>query len=143
MSTPLVEPEAPSARLRVKAEHVLYLAVGGWNTVFATAVFAVLERVVGLHYMAALVATQVIGTLNAFLTYRYIVFRVRGHFFADLGRFSLVYVGAFAFNLVALPVLVEGAGLDPLLVQVLIVGVTVVSSYIGHKRFSFRRQAGA
>lgn len=116
--------------------------MGGWNTAFAYAVFAGLhlafER---MHYMVVLLLTHAIGTVNAFLTYRYIVFRVRGRFLRDLGRFVLVYLGAFAFNLVALPLFVEGLGLEPLLVQGAIVTVTVVSSYLGHKYFSFRRDS--
>ena len=128
--------------LTLGAQHVRYLMVGGWNTAFAYAVFAGLHLgFPDLNYMVVLLLTHAIGTLNAFLTYRWIVFRVRGRFFTDLGRFVLVYAGAFAFNLVALPVLVEGAGLNVLFVQGLIVTVTIVSSYLGHKHFSFRRPA--
>lgn len=139
---PLVDPESAVAgrRLRPTSDQLRYLLVGGWNTGFAYVVFTGL--VLGfpnVHYMVVLLATHVIGTVNAFLTYRYLVFRVRGTFFADLGRFVLVYLGAFAFNLVALPLLVEGADLHVILVQGFVVVVTVVSSYLGHKHFSFRR----
>jgi putative flippase GtrA len=141
---PLTDPQPVAFRppLRLRSEHVRYLAVGGWNTAFAYAVFAGLHLAfLSLNYMVVLLVTHAIGTMNAFLTYRYLVFRVSGTFFTDLARFALVYVGAITFNLVALPVLVEGAGLDVLLVQGLIVSVTVVSSYLGHKHFSFRRPA--
>lgn len=141
---PLTAPEPLAARrqLRLRSEHFRYLAVGGWNTAFAYAVFASLHLAFpSLNYMVVLLLTHVVGTTNAFLTYRYIVFRVRGRFFIDLGRFVLVYLGAFAFNLVALPLLVEGLGLNVLFVQGAIIVVTVASSYLGHKYFSFRRPA--
>lgn len=139
---PLVDPEpvVTGRRLRPTADQLRYLLVGGWNTGFAYVVFTGLVLAFpDLHYMVVLLLTHAIGTVNAFLTYRYLVFRVRGNFLVDLGRFVLVYIGAFAFNLVALPLLVEGAGLHVIFVQGLIVAVTVVSSYLGHKHFSFRR----
>lgn len=146
MSIPPLAPEAEERRFagRITAHHIRYLVVGGWNTAFAYAVFAGLHLAFpDLHYMAVLLVTHVVGTMNAFVGYRYLVFKVRGRFLGDLGRFVLVYLGAFAFNVVALPVLVEGLGWNVLFVQGLIIAVTIVSSYLGHKHFSFRRTEAA
>lgn len=141
MTTPTDLNDARPGRLSATSnERLRYLVVGCWNTAFAYALFVALHRgVPSLHYMVVLVMTQVIGTLNAFITHRYFVFRVRGQLIVDLARFSLVYVGVFAFNLAALPLLVEGAGVDPVVVQGGILVMAVASSYLGHKHFSFRR----
>ncbi len=118
-----------------------FLCVGGFNTIFGPAVF------VGLHfsiehdigYLGVLTVSWVIAVFEAFLAYRYIVFRVRGNFLLDLARFSLVYVGLYLLNLGLLPLLVEGAGMPVLLAAAATLPVTTVASYLFHNRFSFRR----
>jgi putative flippase GtrA len=120
---------------------IRYILVGIWNTVFGYAVFAVLQLTLGddLNYLLILAAAQVVGTLNAFVGYRLLVFKVHGHVLRDLARFSTVYVGAFVVNLAALPLLVEVIGLPVLVAQALVVGGTVVASFFVHRGFSFRR----
>jgi putative flippase GtrA len=91
-------------------------------------------------YLVALVCAYVIATLVAFVLYRFVVFRVRGHVLADLWRFLTVYISQLAVNFVLLFVLVSIVHMRPvLLAQVLIMLVTTVISWTGHKHFSFRR----
>ena len=71
--------------------------------------------------------------------YRRFVFPVKGNVFRDLIKFVSVYIVSIAANVLALPLLVEVAGLNPLLAQAIILVVTTVLSYVGHKYFSFRR----
>ena len=121
---------------------IRYLLVGIWNTVFGYGLFALLQLSVGhvISYMAVLIIAQVVSTLLAFVLYRYFVFKVHGHFWQDLARFSVVYAGAFAVNLVLLPVMVSGFGWNVLLSQALIVGGTIIASFFAHRNFSFRRR---
>jgi putative flippase GtrA len=118
-----------------------YLLVGAWNTVFGFGVFALLQLTLGdsINYIFLLAIAQVVATLNAFTGYRLLVFRVQGDVLRDLARFSTVYLGAFAVNLAALPLLVELAGVPVLIAQAGVVGATVVASYFMHRGFSFRR----
>jgi len=118
-----------------------YLLVSGFNTVFGYGLFALLLTLAGdrLHYLVILVVATIVAVLVAFVGYRYFVFGVRGHVLRDLGRFSLVYIGAFAVNAIALPLLVEGFGTPILLAQAFVVAGTVVASFMAHRSFSFRR----
>jgi putative flippase GtrA len=120
---------------------IRYLLVGVWNTIFGYGVFALLQLTLGdsINYVILLAIAQVIGTLNAFVGYRLLVFRVHGNLLRDLARFSTVYVGAFVVNLALLPLLVEVVGLPVLIAQALVVGGTVVASFFVHRGFSFRR----
>jgi putative flippase GtrA len=120
---------------------VRYLLVGAWNTVFGYGVFAALQLTLGdsVGYIILLAIAQVLGTLNAFVGYRLLVFRVEGSVLRDLARFSTVYVGAFLVNLAALPLLVEVFGLPVLVAQAAVVAGTVVASFFVHRGFSFRR----
>lgn len=124
-----------------RRQALLYLVVGGWNTVFGFALFAGLRLAVGdaAHYLVILSVSWIISVLEAFVAYRLIVFRVHGNVIGDLLRFSSVYVAAFAFNLAALPFAVDVVNLPVLAAQAIVVAFTVASSFILHRRYSFRR----
>ena len=124
----------------VRDQRVAFLMVGGINTVVGFLCFAGFLALFGQRrYLLALVCAHVVAVLIAFVLYRFVVFRVRGHVLADLWRFETVYLSALAVNFVLLPVLVEFAHLPALLAQALIVLVTSVMSWLGHKHYSFRR----
>lgn len=127
---------------RVRSEHVWFVIVGGYNTAFGYAVFAGVHLLFpSLHYLVVLLIAHVLSVLNAFVAYRLLVFKVRGNVLTDLLRFWSVYLAALALNAVALPLLVEAVGLEVLIAQALVVFVTALMSYLGHKHFSFRREA--
>ncbi|MEP7194572.1 MAG: GtrA family protein [Actinomycetota bacterium] len=131
----------PGWLLRViRDQRVVFLVVGGVNTAFGYLCFAALLAILGQQrYLIAFVCAYVIAVLFAFVMYRFVVFRVRGHALADLWRFVMVYVVSFSVNLVLLPVLVEIFHVAALLAQALIVFVTSVISWFAHKHYSFRR----
>ena len=136
----------PGWLLRViRDQRTAFLVVGVINTVVGFLVFAGFLLVLGQRwdepwgYLATLTCAHIVGVLFAFVLYRYVVFRVRGHVLSDLWRFETVYLSALAVNFVLLPVLVEIAHLPVLLAQALIVMVTSLMSWVGHKHYSFRR----
>ena len=125
----------------VKDQRVAFLAVGGVNTLVGFVCFAGFLAILGQgRYLLALVCAYVVATIVAFMLYRFVVFRVRGHLLADLWRFVTIYISQLAVNFVLLFVLVDIVHLRPvLLAQALIMIVTTVISWKGHKNFSFRR----
>ena len=52
-----------------RREQLLYLVVGGWNTVFGYGVWALLQYLLGdhLHYLVVVVLSWPIAVLNAYL----------------------------------------------------------------------------
>jgi len=133
----------------VRDQRVAFLVIGGVNTLVGFASFAAFLVTVGQlwakpwGYLAALACAHVVSVLIAFVLYRFVVFRVRGHILADLWRFETVYLLALAVNFVLLPALVEIAGLPVLGAQALIMLVTSVMSWVGHKNYSFRRRSSS
>jgi putative flippase GtrA len=124
----------------VRDRRVAFLVVGVINTMVGYLIFAGFLWLVGQRrYLAALACAHVVSVLIAFVLYRFVVFRVRGRVLADLWRFETVYLSALAVNFVLLPLLVEIALLPVLLAQALIVLVTSLMSWMGHKHYSFRR----
>ena len=123
-----------------RREQVLYLVVGGWNTFFGYAVWAVMQFLLGgfLHYLVVVVLSWPIAVLNAYLGYRYIVFRSHGSVLRELPRFSAVYFLTLLVNLALLPLALQVLPLNIYVVQALFTVVVVVCSYLAHKYYSFR-----
>jgi len=128
-------------------QRVAFLIVGAINTGVGFACFAGFLALLGQgvrpvppsRYLLAMVCAHVVAVLVAFVLYRVAVFRVRGHLLGDLWRFETVYLSSLAVNFALLPLLVELVHLPVLPAQALIVLVTSVMSWMGHKHYSFRR----
>ena len=134
-------------RLRslIDDERLRFLFVGGINTVFGYAVFAVLYLTAGhlIGYLGSLYLSYVVGVGLAFVLHRRVRFRAHvtgGSPMLDFFRFASVYVVALAVNTAGLPLLVEFGHLYALVAQAIMVVVTTLISYVGHKYFSFRRR---
>jgi len=123
-----------------RREKLLYLVVGAWNTLFGYGVWALLQYLFGpyLPYPVVLVIAWPIVVLNAYLGYRKIVFRSKGRVMTELPRFSLVYLVTLAANLVILPIALQVMPFSIYVIQALFTVVVIISSYLGHKFFSFR-----
>lgn len=128
-------------------ERVRFLIIGGFNTVLGYGLFAAFQISVGhvIGYLGSLYASYILAVVVAFALHRRFTFKVHGtgNIIVDLLRYASVSVVSLVVNTVALPVLVEIVGLDPLVAQAITVVVTTLVSYFGHKFFSFRRTKAA
>lgn len=131
-------------RWRGYREQIHYLAVGGWNTLFGYVDFVVLYFFLqgSLPVAVILVVSYVFAIANAYVCYRYIVFRSRGSVVREIPRFSSVYLVALAANLVVLPMALRWLPLSAYVVQALFTIAVVILSYVGHRYFSFRGGQG-
>jgi putative flippase GtrA len=127
-------------RLMRFREQLLYLAVGAWNSLFGYAVFVVLYYFLhGLtNYAIIIVTSYVIAIANAYVGYRYLVFRSRGSVVRELPRFSAVYLVTMAVNLIFFPLALKALPVNAYVVQAIFAVGVVAASYLGHKYFSFR-----
>ena len=120
-------------------QKIRFLLVGGFNTVFAYGVFALL-LFIGVPYLPALVIQYIITVNVSVLTMRYYVFRSEGDFLTEYFKACSVYVVMFVFNSVFLSFLVEICKMSELWGQALYLTVSTVLTYLFHKNFSFRRK---
>ena len=131
-------------RLLFDDERARFLVVGGINTIFGYAIFALLFVTAGhtIGYLGSLYVSYAVGVSLAFVLHRRVTFRAHetgGNPVLDFLRFASVYVVSLAVNTIGLPLLVELGHLPALLAQAIMVVVTTIISYVGHKYFSFRR----
>lgn len=137
---PATQPAGPLLRL-IKDRRVAFLAVGGVNTAIGFGLFVVFNALFGRErYLLTLLCSHIISVIIAFVLYRYLVFKVRGHLLRDAWRFESVYLIALAANAAFLHVGVSWLHQNPVVVQAVVLVVTTTWSYIGHGRFSFHRK---
>lgn len=133
-------PPGPLLRI-IKDQRVAFLLVGGINTAFSTALFVAVAWIYpDLPSPVVLSIAFVVSLVGVFFVYRKLVFRVKGHFWLDLGRFTLVNLTMFFTNMALLLLAHEVLGYPKIPAQITITCVTVVMNYFGHKYFSFRRR---
>jgi putative flippase GtrA len=120
-------------------ELVRFGIVGLLNTAFGYGVFILLQLTLGTvaHYLVVLAVANVVAILQAYVFQRRLVFRFQGGWWAGLLRFSLVYVGAFAVNLVLLPVFHELLRIPVIPAQGIVTVLQAFGTYVAHSRFTF------
>ena len=121
-------------------QKVRFVLVGGFNTVFAYMVFALLFALIGMPYLWALIVQYFITINVSVLTMRYYVFKSEGDFWSEFCKAWSVYIFMFVFNSLALSFLVEICRLNELVAQALYLVVSTILTYILHKYFSFMRK---
>lgn len=129
-------------RLWKDSEKFRFLVVGAYNTAVGYLIFIGLYLLLAeaLHYILIALLSHILAVTNAFIGHKYLVFRARGELLADFLRFNMTYLGTLLFGLAALPVMVEVFAFHPIAAQGLLVVVTVLTSYVLHKKVSFRRR---
>lgn len=137
---------------RSAGQFLRYLLVGGFNTVFGYGLFALLNwllRRVPAGYLLATFFSSLIAITVAFLGYKWFVFRTKGHYLREWLRCVGVYGTSMAISLVGMAVLVpllrrhmERPEAASYLAAALMLTVTVIFSFVGHKTISFRRTLG-
>lgn len=125
---------------RSRRHQLLFLVVGAWNTVFAYAVWALLQSLLQtrLHYLVILVLAWPIAVANAYMCHRHFVFRSSGRVRDELPRFSLVYIATLLGAIVALPILLHALPFNIYAIQAGYTLAVVAASYSAHRFFSFR-----
>lgn len=116
-----------------------YIAIGGWNTLAGCGIFAIFYYLLAgkIHYLAIAVLSHFIAVMQAWYSYRRLVFRSQAAWFSEYIRFNLSSLLLLALQMSGLWLLVNFLGLHPLFSQIGLIVVTAIMSYFIHRNFSF------
>jgi putative flippase GtrA len=117
-----------------------YLLVGGMNTVvgYGLGVGLYLLLSPAFHILLIGLVANVLAISFSFTTHKLLVFRTQDHWLSEYLRSYLVYGGMGLMGTLLLWALVDGIHLPIWIAQGVAIGLTVVFSYLGHARFTFR-----
>jgi putative flippase GtrA len=121
-------------------EKLRYLGVGVWNTLFAYLAFAFVYMLLRdkVHYLVVSFLAHLLAVCNAFICQRWLVFQSRTHWLKAFLRFNVAQLLVAGFGIVGVALLVEVAGIRPLLAQLSVMTIAVVMSYFLSKHYAFR-----
>lgn len=115
-----------------------FSAVGASGYAVNLAVFALLLKGAGLHYLLAATGSFLVAVANNYTWNRLWTFRgQRGHVAYQGMRFLVVSTVALAANLTVLHLLVDRAELGKLLAQAIAIVLVTPLNFVGNKLWSF------
>lgn len=117
-----------------------YLIAGGWNTIFGYSLGVILFLLLTDSVHTAFIAfiCNLISMAMSFVTYKLFVFRTKGNWIKEYFKACLVYGNVAIISIVVIWILVDLVGLNIWISQALAILVTVVISYFGHEKFTFK-----
>jgi putative flippase GtrA len=171
LTTENIPTEAPPSLLQRLQRHfppgqfLRYIGVGVFNTLFGYSTFAAINFLldrnhVPVSYIFASLLSSVINISVAYLGYKFIVFRTRGNYLREWLKAMAVYSSVLIPALVVLPLLVKlfehilppivlvwhghavpGVKAAPYIANAIMMTVTVLSSFLGHSKVTFRERS--
>jgi putative flippase GtrA len=124
------------------SEKIRYLLVGGWNTLFSICLFAILNFFLGKKIDVGIILgiSHIISVLQSTFTFGIFVFRSYNNFLHKFIKTNVVYFLYFLINLLLLKILVYyfNKYVNVVVLQISVVVMLIVPTYIAHKLFSFR-----
>ena len=130
--------------MRELGRPVRFLIVGAWNTLFGIAVFTALwhfTRPIDLHYAWVSIIANVIAITAAYAAYKIFVFQTPGNVVREYLRFCASYAVLVGAQFAGLALCVSLLHIQPVIANVLVVGVSVAISWLLHNHFTFRRKS--
>ena len=119
-------------------EIIRYLLTGAWNTLFGWGIYALAcHYISGIHYLVLTIPCNILAVTNAFLCYKYFVFKSRGSFLKEYFKCYAVYGTGMLAGTGLLVLLVEFCHILPAIANVVSSLIVTAGSYLGHKYFSF------
>ncbi|WP_245545788.1 GtrA family protein [Nocardia higoensis] len=131
-------------RRTLRRQEVGYVLVGGFNTVFGTALTVAWLTVLpdsAWSPAAAVALAYAISVVVAFVLHRTLVFRVRGRVLRDFLAFVAVNSGGLVLNMALLSLAVTVLDLPEAPSTVVVMGLVAIAGFFGHRHISFRRRA--
>ncbi len=118
---------------------IRFAIVGASGYAVNLILYALFVKVLGVEYLVAETVAWIVSAGNNFVWNRHWTFKARdGQLHAQAARFFVVTLVALGFNLIVLRILVQSAGMDKVLAEVLALAASTPLNFLGNKLWSFR-----
>ncbi len=120
-------------------EFLRFASVGVVSTAINYGVFLISLYALGLDFITAGATGYIAGVAVGFGLNKRFTFKSDGSTKAELQKYFAVYTFSLFLGLSLLKLLVQSAGVHPAAANVLVIGVTTATNFIGSKFFAFRK----
>lgn len=126
----------------VNSQKLRYLFVGGVNTIFGYFCGVALYKMLvpGFNTATAALIANILAITFSFLTYKIFVFKTKGNWFSEYLKAFVVYGSVALVAIFLLWIFIEKLNISIWLAQGLVTVLTIIVSYIGHARFTFKHR---
>ena len=124
-------------RKLIDSRFLVFLLVGGFNTLFGYILFGLFFKVGQLHYTFALMLAYAVGVFLSYATHKRFTFQQAKNRGKNLPKYISSYAVIFILNSLFLSLLVEVLTLDPLLGQMIAIVVISLLSFVIQKYWVF------
>ncbi len=125
----------------IPSKKARYIVVGALNTAVGYGIgvigYLLLESRVSLIGIG--IICNIVAITFSFVTYKCWVFQTKGQWLTEYARCYFVYGGTAVLGIGLLWLLVGKLAISIWFAQGLIIIITIIVSYLGHNRFTFRR----
>jgi putative flippase GtrA len=121
-------------------QKIKYLIAGAWNTLFGYSCGVTIYYLFGdlLGVLIVAILSNILAISMSFLTHKLFVFKTKGNWLREYLRAYCVYGVSASVGILILLIFVKLLNIQFWLAQGLVILLTVIISYIGHKKFTFR-----
>ena len=122
-------------------QKLLFLIVGGYNTVFGYLLFCMLQIFLQhhLHYLIILSISHFLSVGNSFVSFKIFVFKTRGNWLFEYIKVNLVYLFYLLNNFWLLWLLVDIFDCNKFLSQLVCIVILTIMVYFLHKNFVYKK----
>lgn len=121
-----------------KKKEIRFLIVGGLNTIFGYAIYALLLYL-NINYLVANAIATVIGVIHSYLWNRFYTFKSHDKALGEIVRFSAVYGVSFTIGTCTLYMFKSIFHINEYIAGLCNLVITTLISYFGHNLFSFKK----
>lgn len=130
-----------SVKEEILRRGIRYVIVGAWNTLFGVGCYTALLLIFPqVHYLVLGIFSNILAITNAFLCYKFFVFKTKGYLLTEYFRCYIVYGGGMLAGMCGMFVCVSLFGFSPVWANLVVTAVVIIGSYCGHRFFSFNHK---
>lgn len=118
-------------------QKIRFLLVGGYNTVFSYALYALFVYI-GMGAQVALLLSFALSSINSYLTQKIYVFATKGDYFNEYIKCLCTWAGSYVINAVLLFIFMQAMGLNAYIAEFIVLILLTIYSYVALKYFAFR-----
>ena len=117
-----------------------FIVVGSWATIINYLLFYTLFEILDINYLVSSAFGFIVGVFSGYNFNRKWTFKVKKYKKrSETISYFIVYMVSLIISLLFLEILVNIAGLDPKIANLLTIGLTTCTNYIGVKKIVFNK----
>lgn len=112
-----------------------FLCVGVINTIIGYGTYFI--ALIYINYIVALLVSHVVGVLTSFAGNKLWTFDTNKNVIIEFAKFESTYLVSLSINMALLYIAVDIMRFDPRIVQLVLLPLITVLTFVGHKYWSF------